>query len=156
MNIISSNTVRRDTGTIDIFKCFMPSPMNITAIPTYYPNGSVEVSLAWNSSRKEDKNIRYCTGSKKWQVRVLSYSDVNLTPGDKQNVNPFGISWNIVPGQNQTYNFTRVLNNETYYQFQIGNIQDELVGDAIAKTYGSYVYYFGKQSENINLLITGL
>ena len=134
----------------------MPSPVNITAIPTYYPNGSVRVRLAWNSSRKEDNNIGYCTGSRKWQVRVLSYSDVNLSPGDKQYVNPSGISWNNVPGRNQTYKFTRFLNNATYYQFQVGNIEDELLGNSKGKTYGSHVYYFGKQSENINLLITGL
>ena len=134
----------------------MPSPVNITAIPTYYANGSVRVRLAWNSSRKEDNNIEYCTGSRKWQVRVLSYSDVNLTPGDKQYVNPSGIRWNIVPGRNQTYKFTRFLNNASYYQFQVGNIEDELLGDRTGKTYGSHVYYFGKQSENINLLITSL
>ena len=133
MYIISSNTVKDETDKIDNVKCFIPSPVNITAIPTYYPNGSVRVRLAWNSSRKEDNNIEYCTGSRKWQVRVLSYSDVNLTPGDKQYVNPSGIRWNNVPGRNQTYKFTRILNNATYYQFQVGNIEDELLGDSNRK-----------------------
>ena len=71
-----------------------------------------------------------------------------MTPRDKEVVTS-NVGWINVPGQNITYNFTELLNNYTYYQFQVGHRKPQLYSSWKKQIFSSYVYYFGKQGEII-------
>lgn len=112
-----------------------------------YPNGSVEVTLLWSASVKEANNINYCVGSRRWRVHVRSFDNVDSTPGDRT-VHNYGHGWKNVPSRDEQYMFSELLNNNSYYQFLVGNRPDR-VNYKEVRTFGSSIYYFGKQSKQI-------
>ena len=68
-----------------------------------------------------------------------------MTPSDKEVVTS-NVGWINVPGQNVTYNFTELLNNNyTYYQFQVGHSGHLYVSSWKKQIFSSYVYYFGRK-----------
>ena len=91
-------------------ECYVPAAVDITVIPTYFLNGTVAVNLNWKLSKNENKNIDFCNYSRTWRVRILRYSNVDMTPDDKEVVT-FNVDWINVPGRNISYNFTEHLNN---------------------------------------------
>ena len=120
-------------------ECYSPRAENITAIPHIFPNGSVAVRLAWQLSIKENSNMKFCSGSKRWKVGVVTYSDISVTPGDHE-VSRQPAEWVIVPRRDTNFSFSAVLNTHTYYVFQVGHKNQD-----VPNAFASHVYYFGHQ-----------
>ena len=107
----------------------------------------MSVTLKWQPSIKEDSNTVYCTGSRRWKVRLQGFPNVSMTPADGE-VRESIIPWIKVNGRDTFHTFTQLLDNYTYYQFHIENRPEE---PEYKRAFGSHIYYFGKQSNLIDL-----
>lgn len=146
MSLLLYIALVRSFTSFPVPKCYAPSAQNISIRSTRFTNGSVQVTLMWNESIKET-NRDYCNGSREWRVLVQSFSTVSDTPVDGS-VEVFGGEWVNVTGSKTQFLFSQLLGNATYYQFLVRNQATK----SNMRTFGSYIYYFGRQSKFCMLL----
>ena len=123
-------------------ECYLPRAKNITAISQVFQNGSVAVRLTWQHSIKKNRTLKYCRGSKRWKVGVVKYP---VIPGDHE-VSGKPVEWLIVPRRDTHFNFSVLLNSNTYYMFYVAHRMDRLEEETAklrASVFASHVYYFG-------------
>ncbi len=154
MQQVSSVLVSIEITTDNEFKfqpCFLPQVYDIKATMS---NTSKSIELQWQSTLKEDPDIKYCKGSKRWQVKVLKYSKIKDTPSDYKIANASTVEWITVPKRDTKYTFTEDITENTYYSFQVGHLEkhnDEIdvlsYDDFDPLVFASHVYYFGEQSQ---------
>lgn len=152
--------VRRTQLEPDFFEypCFLPLATNIIATPHHTPNTANTLSsihLQWQLTTKENPDIQYCNGSKRWKVRVLKFSNVADIPRDYE-VAPASddqqSDWFIVPGRKTTYNFTQGgLSTSFFYSFQVEHLGKGFPSSVSPETFASQVHYFGKQRKQLFL-----
>ena len=126
-------------------ECYLPRAKNITAISQVFQNGSVAVRLTWQHSIKKNRTLKYCRGSKRWKVGVVKYPNISVIPGDHE-VSGKPVEWLIVPRRDTHFNFSVLLNSNTYYMFYVAHRMDRLEEETAklrASVFASHVYYFG-------------
>lgn len=139
--------------------CFLPHATDIIASShssTTDSNMLSSITLQWQVTQKENPDLKYCEGSRRWEVRLLKYSNVDDIPGDYEVVSPTddqppSTNWIKAPGRSTTYNFTQGdLFTSYFYSFQVKHLEKKIPVDVSPKQFASQVHYFGKQCKQEN------
>ncbi len=128
-------------------QCFLPKVRTINVSLSSDPMG---IQMKWQLTENEDPEIDYCINSRRWRVRVLSFSSVQTSPADKDAVKDISVQWTNVSNFATEYFFPRSVSLHLYYSFQVvhrGDFNFRQVHEFNIKpiTFASYVYYFGEQ-----------
>ena len=116
--------------------------------------GGLRFSLQWQLTKKEDPDLSYCINSRRWRVRVLSFSSVAAAPNDHEVVSS-SVQWVNVTGENTNHSFAGTFSTSRYYSFQVAHrgeftYTDRNEFDLKPITFASQIYYFRDQRMLIN------